>query len=645
MEKKSGGPAMYNQTVMDHFTNPRNTGKIDHADGTGTVRNGADGDRIQITLQVRDGRIADIRFQTYGCAAAIAASSMVTELALGHTIRQARTIRNEDVNRALGGLPQQKLSCSNVAADALQLALDDYEARQGFRDPQRPDESSSWPIPADTQAPEETPVRLTPKQSIRYQRHIIIPDIGAKGQQALLDAHVLVVAPSTGFCDLTLLYLAAAGTGTLSVHLEDNSQLSKFLPLVRDLNPDIELTVLETLDWKDALSSNGADRLQPLDLIILSGPGSFLEQTGKNLPSGSGPRVLLGLENGWYGALRHCPDLDTVHRVLESDIRHFRSRSNQDQDPGYVALGTTFTAATLGLLSVNQALIRLIGQYPAPDSVLSFNLESLSFWYADQFHWEQKKSGQTPAPEDWKERLASARILLIGTGGLGSPAAYMLAKAGVGTLGLADYDLVEPSNLNRQILHAVSRTGMRKTDSAAALLKTLFPDTHLILFPEAFDRHNARQWLDSFQVVIDGLDNLPGRYLLNDACYFSRKPFITAGVLTYYGLTTTIIPDAGPCYRCLFPRQEGNRAVSCADGGVLGPVPGLLGLLEALQAAGLLLDRDPARETLLMFDARENEIATTSIHRSDHCPLCGPNPVLRDLEEDYSVRCSEDESL
>ncbi|MGE5677016.1 MAG: HesA/MoeB/ThiF family protein, partial [Pseudomonadota bacterium] len=226
------------------------------------------------------------------------------------------------------------------------------------------------------------------------------------------------------------------------------------------------------------------------------------------------------------------------------------------------------------------------------------------------------------------------------SGGLGSPAAYVLARSGIGKLGLVDYDTVEVSNLNRQILHSTETVGMPKVRSAERYLRTLAPDTEVCTYDQKFSAANAEEIVSEYDIVIDGLDNLPNRYLLNDVCYFIRKPFIEAGVLRFDGLATTILPDVSPCYRCIFPESKEQASVpSCSETGVLGAVPGVMGVIQALEAmryitgigAGLV-------NKIFIYDALNADISLVDVYRSHQCELCGTAPTIKTIK-DYDFVC------
>lgn len=226
--------------------------------------------------------------------------------------------------------------------------------------------------------------------------------------------------------------------------------------------------------------------------------------------------------------------------------------------------------------------------------------------------------------------LEAARVVLVGAGGLGSPAAVYLAAAGVGTLRLADDDVVDRSNLQRQILHAEARIGMGKVASARVALAALNPRTRVEAFEERVGSHNAERLLEDADVVIDGADNFAARYLLNDACVKLRKPLVYGAVHRFEGQASVF--DAGrnrgqaPCYRCLFPEPPPPEAApNCAEAGVLGVLPGIIGLLQATEAIKLLLGLgEPLAGRLLQFDALAMRFRETRLAPDPECPVCAP---------------------
>ena len=246
---------------------------------------------------------------------------------------------------------------------------------------------------------------------------------------------------------------------------------------------------------------------------------------------------------------------------------------------------------------------------------------------------------------DGQKKLEAARVLLVGAGGLGSPAAFYLAAAGIGTLRIADDDVVDRSNLQRQILHADARIGMPKVASAAIALAALNPRTRVEALPERITAANVERLLDGVDVVVDGADNFPARYLLNDACVKLGKPLVYGAVHRFEGQASVF--DAGrhrgaaPCYRCLFPEPpSAESAPNCAEAGVLGVLPGVVGLLQATEAIKLVLGvGEPLRGRLLQFDALAMRFRETRLAPDPHCPVCAPDRAFPGYV-DYEAFCA-----
>ena len=239
-----------------------------------------------------------------------------------------------------------------------------------------------------------------------------------------------------------------------------------------------------------------------------------------------------------------------------------------------------------------------------------------------------------------QSKLKQARVLLIGAGGLGSPAALYLAAAGVGTLGIVDFDLVDRTNLQRQILHGTSNIGAAKTDSARARLRDINPHVVVETFPERLSSNNALDILEPFDVVVDGSDNFPTRYLVNDACVLLRKPNVYGAVFRFDGQVSVFSALQGPCYRCLYDEPPPPDLVpSCAEGGVLGVLPGIIGSLQALEVIKLIVGvGEPLVGRLLLFDGRRMQFRELALEKDPDCPVCGTRPSVTSLI-DYEAFC------
>ncbi len=240
-----------------------------------------------------------------------------------------------------------------------------------------------------------------------------------------------------------------------------------------------------------------------------------------------------------------------------------------------------------------------------------------------------------------QRRIKAARILCIGAGGLGSPAALYLAAAGVGTLGLLDADKVELSNLQRQLLHGTSDVGRSKLDSARDRLREINPNVAITLHPTRFTAANAREIVGDYDLVLDGSDNFPTRYLSNDICVFMRRPNIYGSIFRFDGQASVFAPHlGGPCYRCLFPEPPPAGAVpNCAEAGVLGVLPGIVGTIQAIEALKLIIGiGDPLVSRLLHFDALKMKFREFNLRRDPECPVCGENPTIT-APVDYEQFC------
>jgi len=244
-------------------------------------------------------------------------------------------------------------------------------------------------------------------------------------------------------------------------------------------------------------------------------------------------------------------------------------------------------------------------------------------------------------------KLLESKVLLIGAGGLGSPAAMYLAAAGVGTLGIVDFDTVDVSNLQRQILHGNKDVGRPKVESAANRLKDLNPDVKVIGYREPITSHNALELIKDYDVVLNGSDNFPTRYLVNDACQFLGKPLVDASIFMFEGQVTVYQSrdeaagvEGGPCYRCLYPDPPPPGEVpSCAEAGVLGVLPGIVGSIQALEAIKVILGiGEPLIGRLMMIDTLDMTFRTLRVQRNPECPVCGEHPTVTKLI-DYEQFC------
>ena len=237
-------------------------------------------------------------------------------------------------------------------------------------------------------------------------------------------------------------------------------------------------------------------------------------------------------------------------------------------------------------------------------------------------------------------RLKNSRVLIVGVGGLGSPVALYLAAAGVGTLGLVDFDEVDITNLQRQILHGTEEIGKPKLESAKRRISSVNPNVQIVKHSCRLDSHNALEILENYDVVVDGTDNFPTRYLVNDACVLLGKPNVYGSIFRWEGQVSVFAKDDGPCYRCLFREPPPPGLVpNCAEAGVLGVLPGVVGSLQALEVIKLILDEgDSLVGRLLIFDALELKWREVKLKHNPDCPVCGDEPTQKELI-DYDVFC------
>jgi molybdopterin-synthase adenylyltransferase len=238
-----------------------------------------------------------------------------------------------------------------------------------------------------------------------------------------------------------------------------------------------------------------------------------------------------------------------------------------------------------------------------------------------------------------QKKLLAGKVMVIGAGGLGSPIALYLAAAGVGTIGIADADLVELSNLQRQIAHQTKDIGMPKVHSAREKMEAMNPDVRVNAYHEWISAANISKIIEGYDFVIDGTDNFAAKFLINDACVLAGKPFSHGGILHFVGQTLTCIPGESPCYRCIFPTPPPKDAIpSCSQAGVLGVLPGVIGMIQATEALKYLLGiGDLLASRLLIYDALAMTFRTVQVRRSAHCPICGEHPTITELKDELDA--------
>ena len=237
-------------------------------------------------------------------------------------------------------------------------------------------------------------------------------------------------------------------------------------------------------------------------------------------------------------------------------------------------------------------------------------------------------------------KLLSSKVLLIGAGGLGAPCGYYLGAAGIGTLGIVDFDTVDLSNLQRQIWHGTADVGRYKVDSAKDSIARINPDVNVVTYKDKISSENIKDLIKDYDVIIDATDNFPTRYLINDACHFMKKPLVYGSIFRFDGQATVFLPEEGPCYRCLFPAPPPPGLVpSCQEAGVLGVLPGVIGAIQANEAIKIVLGVGTTLNgRLLIYDALDMKFSEMKLKADRTCPLCGESPSVFDLI-DYEDFC------
>lgn len=242
-------------------------------------------------------------------------------------------------------------------------------------------------------------------------------------------------------------------------------------------------------------------------------------------------------------------------------------------------------------------------------------------------------------------KILQARILIVGAGGLGSPAALYLAAAGTGTLGIADYDVVEISNLQRQIIHFTKDLKEAKVDSAAEKIRAINPDIQVVKHREAICAENIQKIIRDYDFVVDGSDNFPTKFIINDACVLENIPFSHGGILRYEGQTMTVLPGRSACYRCVYRKPPPPDTVpTCSLAGVLGAIAGILGTIQATEALKYVLGiGDLLTDSLLTFDAMAMDFQKLRLKKQPDCPVCGNNPTIKEPVDEEQAACRKPE--
>ena len=456
---------------------------------------------------------------------------------------------------------------------------------------------------------------LTKDQIYRYMRHILMPEISGHGQKKILGSSVILYSENLDTASLALYYLAASGVGEVFCTAANVSSSGDLSGKLSDLNSDSKFHLL----GEDTIENSN---VQATTRIVAGSP-IFVFKTLKDiLTSDSDEKYLptiVSINNGWRGSVQTFIEKAGLKEFLleterSADCSSFNTNGCDHRLSGYFS----------SIMAVIEHLKVTLSLGKPLSSPLFYDLSIMEFDFHDSPSDLLCKLQSHYKPENILKPLADSKVLIVGCGGLGSPAAYALAAAGIGRLGLVDFDAVELSNLNRQIMHSSSRIGMPKVQSSEIFLKQINPNIILELYNSKIGKENVHDIISSYDIIIGGLDNLSTRYILNDACLSAGKPLMEAGALDISGLATSIIPGEGHCYRCIFPESNDNNPLpSCSETGVLGPLPGLLGIIQAAEAIKLLTGIGRSlKNRILLVDVFDTDIFVANHGRNQYCELC-----------------------
>lgn len=440
---------------------------------------------------------------------------------------------------------------------------------------------------------------LSEEQLNHYKRHIVIPEIGKQGQRKLLNSTAFVYCENADSLRPLAYYLAALGTGKIFCFLEKNSGFDSLILEVSDLN-------------NDTLINLSTEQNSRPDYRIVLGSINFVKKLADKLLGERFVPTIISINSQWKGTLKTSDNPESLINFIHSlyDVNYVF-----DENKSYL-----FANAVSGTLCAIEAVKLCLNIGIIQKDMLLYDLLNMEFTRTESYIkiFEKLKD----ANNDIKKTLSRAKVLVVGTGGLGSPAAYALTIAGVNTLGLLDLDVVEMSNLNRQILHSFSRIGMPKAKSAEFLLKKINPDININTYITKLTQDNAETIISKYDLIVAAVDNIKTRYLINDTCFLLKKPVVEAGVLSFHGTATTIIPGEGHCYRCLYPNIDSS--LSTVENGVLGPVPGVMGFIQATEAVKVITGfKTTLKNKILLFDSLDMDFNIVEIQKNPECPTCG----------------------
>ena len=460
---------------------------------------------------------------------------------------------------------------------------------------------------------------LSKNQINRYIRHIIMPEISGQGQKKLLESSVSIYGENVKEIMPLTLYLAAMGLGKIQCNIHDSQGYDLLFTQATDLNDDVKIELIH-------------DNLVESNFRIVLGNSEFIKKTAGLFSGKDFTPTIYSVINHWKFA---------IVPMNSGELHSFVELFNQST----TECSITFISALAGTICSIEAVKQILNIGNTLKDILLFdlfNLEINTYEKAEvQSSIDRLLKIENINYKSVTEKIGDAKILIVGAGGLGSPSSLAMVMSGVGEIGLVDSDSVELSNLNRQVLHSSSRIGMPKAESAKLMLQSINPQVKINTYIENLTKENAQRIIEEYDLVISAVDNIQTRYLINDLCYFMKKTVIEAGVLRFDGTNTTIIPDEGHCYRCLYPNLN-TSGMSCAETGVLGAVPGVMGFIQAAEAYKVLAEIGTnLKNKILLFDGLEMEFNIISLDKNPDCPLCGKHPTIKTLQN-YDIKCSNE---
>jgi len=456
----------------------------------------------------------------------------------------------------------------------------------------------------------------------RYYRQIILPEIGIEGQRKLRDSTVIIKAQTVGSCAFLLYYLAAVGIGTLYCDFAEEHGLGFLIRQIQAFNSGVKI---------QAVPAGLKNLPRDAGVCVIQGSFQYLAQS-HDQPDGKWIPLIIAANQGWQGWFQFIKRPDYLGMLLSGPGQQPPMGQNIPDD----GAESVFSRHLLGALAAVEVVKSLLGLENSATYGLEFDLFTMRF-----VRYEGRRTCPTSianpcvTPETLgaspglittadTQQLAQSQVVVVGSGGLGSPVLYTLAQAGVGTIALVDYDRVDISNLNRQILHSETRLGLPKVDSAEVFLRQLNPAINLIKHNTCLTEDNARDIISACDMVVDCVDNLNTRYLVNEACALLNKPLVEAGVNGFEGIATTIMAARSACYQCLFPaRPSLDCNAKYGPEGILGPVAGVLGTIQGCEACKYLTKKGTALfNSILAYDALEAQFEVFHTEKNPSCPIC-----------------------